>query len=99
MALALAALTDDKGPEFLGLHVVPVSLLVVGLPALIASLHAMTALWARANMNAKVLLGLIGGPRIASQPSAPVYHALVWSLWTLELILIAYVTLLFANAV
>jgi hypothetical protein len=96
VAIALAALTEDEGPSGGGIHAIPAIFLIAGLLALIASLYALSAVWTEEHMSPRDLL-----PRtqpLPEQPDPNAYLALVFSMWGLLLLGVAYLVLLVDNA-
>lgn len=100
IAVALAALTLDRGPVIRGVRPVPVSFLLSGLPAVFGGMYAMGDLWSQEGMSVRDALGHHPWNRARGRPidDGYAYNALVLTTWGIYLLGSLYVVLLAVNA-
>jgi hypothetical protein len=90
IAVALAALTIERGPTVGGVHVLPVVFLAAGIPAVVGSLFAMAELFWEAGLSRRELVRL----KPADEQDAPyTREAILYTAWSLFLLLAGYVVL------
>lgn len=96
IAVALAALTLDRGPEIGNVRVLPTVLLFAGLPSVIASLYSMAELMWEAGLTRSDIF--FSSPAIGPSTSETPYtrEAILFTAWSLYLLLAAYAVLLLA---
>ncbi|MBA2278062.1 MAG: hypothetical protein H0W06_09900 [Chloroflexia bacterium] len=58
IALALATLTNERGPVIDGYHPLPLIFLYAGFFALVGSLYAMVEVWIEVGLSPRLLLGI-----------------------------------------
>jgi hypothetical protein len=96
IAIALATLTHEEGPELIGVFAIPTLFLLSGLASVIGSLYAMAQLWEEAGMAWQDIVG--AGPSAENRIDGNPYVALVVTTWGLWLLSGAYIALLLHNA-
>ena len=90
VAVALAALTLERGPTLAGIHVLPVVFLAAGIPAVVGSLFAMAELFWEAGLSRRDLVRL---SPVREQNAPYTREAILYTAWSLFLLLAGYVAL------
>lgn len=100
IAVALATLTLDRGPRIASFRVLPVALLLGGLPAVFASMTAMGEIWWSAEMAPSDILGHTpwNPARNRQIDETYTYHAIILTTWSIYLLGALYVVLLILTA-